>query len=131
VVALVDDHVTEVRDQILDFPRRRRLWIHGDVDAAARLSFTAPDDTDVTSAETEKRGGPFDPLVDKELSVDEYERVHPALRDEVSGEDRLAGARQVRSSARHGATGDRDGAHQVASMRRVAPRVERHWRCSH
>jgi hypothetical protein len=93
MVALVDDHVTVPRDDVVHASRPDEALEHGDVQPTRRLALACTDLADRFRIEAEEHPELGHPLVEQRLPMDEDEGAPPACRHEVGPHHRLPDAR--------------------------------------
>lgn len=73
---------------------------HRHVKPASGLVFAAADLPDLLGRQTQKVSQCGDPLVEQLAAVNDHERVHLALRNQIGADDGLAESRRSRQDAR-------------------------------
>src|SRR5487761_487049 len=89
VVALVDQDVPVIGDQILDLALGTETLQHADVDCALAFVPTRTELSDRARRNVEKSGKALPPLIGQLLAVHEHQRVYAALGDEPGADHRL------------------------------------------
>jgi len=81
MVALVDDQMTVVRDNVGYFASAHKALNQRDVNDASRLAASAANDADVPRINIEECLKAFHPLGEQLAAMDKNERIAPALRN--------------------------------------------------
>jgi hypothetical protein len=107
VMALVHDHVSVVRDQILHLAPANKALYCRNVETAVGLVLPASDLADLVTVDAQEDRQLLTPLVEQVRSVHQDQRVPSPLGEEVDANHRLACARRGHEDARvvgeHGA----------------------------
>src|SRR5262249_11680511 len=90
MVALVDNQVTVIVDEIIDHPVAHEALDQGDVDAPRRLALPATNDANAGVVDGQEGLQPLAPLVDQLAPMHEHERVEAACCDHVGADHGFA-----------------------------------------
>lgn len=92
MVALVDDYVAVLGDQLVDIVLLDEALDHGDVEGAVGLAMATADPADLLFIDFEEHGKLGDPLFEQWLAVHQNQGVAPASCDQVGAKYGLANA---------------------------------------
>jgi len=91
-MTLVDQHVTVLRDAVVDLAATHQALDHRDVEAPVEPGAPAAEGANRPQVEAEEAGELRDPLVPQGFAMNEHQRVASAGGDEIRADDGLPAA---------------------------------------